>query len=139
MFTSPSDDFRNGTLGSVPGTLAKLQYVASLRQHDGNYFHWGLARIHGKATTNEVIGAAHTDIFASVLRTSIRSLWEEAGIMAEEQSEPVGDYLRELAESGEMLVPAELQGGVKRHFRSVLLALCSLAGVRMPRKTGLVA
>ena len=139
MFTSPSDDFRNGTLRAVPGTLAKLRYVASLRQADGDYFHWGFARVHGKATANEVIGAAHSDIFASVLRTPIRSLWEEAGSTAEEQGESVGDYLRELTEASEALVPRQLQGGVKRHFRSVLLALCSLAGVRMALKTGLAA
>ena len=138
MFMSPSDDFRNGTLSAVPGTLAKLEYLASLRQQDGDYFHWGLARIHGKETANEVIGAAHTDVFASVLRTPIRALWAEAASRAEEQNEAVGDYLREFAESGEALVPKELQGGV-RHFRSVLLALCSLAGVRATLKTGLAA
>lgn len=139
MFRSPADDFCNGTLKAVPGTLAKLQYLASLRQQDGDYFHWGLARVHGKATANEVIETAHSDVFASVLRTPIRSLWEEAGTMAENQSESVADYLRRLTESGEALVPRQLHGGVKRHFRSVLLALCSLAGVRKALKTGLAA
>ena len=139
MFNSPADDFRNSTLGAVPGTLAKLQYVVSLRQQQGNYFHWGLARVHGESTANAVIGQAHSEILSSILRTPIRSLWEDARTTAEEQSEAVGDYLRELTELGETLVPKELQGGVKRHFMSVLLALCSLAGVPMSLKTGLAA
>ena len=139
MFNSPADDFRNSTLGAVPGTLAKLQYVVSLRQQQGNYFHWGLARVHGESTANAVIGQAHSEILSSILRTPIRSLWEDARTTAEEQSEAVGDYLRELTELGETLVPKELQGGVKRHFMSVLLALCSLAGVQTSLKTGLAA
>jgi hypothetical protein len=139
MSTSPVEDFRNGTLGAVPGTLAKLQYLASLRNKKGNYYHWGLAREHGEAAASAVIGDAHTDVLISVLRTPIRSLWEEAKSMAADRDEPVGDYLRELTELGEALVPKELQGGVKRHFMSVLLALCSLAGVRVPLKTGLAA
>jgi hypothetical protein len=139
MFSSPVDDFRNGTLGAVPGTLGKLRYLASLRGAKGNYYHWGLARAHGESIANTAIGEAHTDVLISVLRTPIRSLWEEAKSMAADQDEPVGDYLRELTELGEALVPKELQGGVKRHFMSVLLALCSLAGVRAPLKTGLAA
>ena len=139
MFNSPADDFRNSTLGAVPGTLAKLQYVVSLRQQQGNYFHWGLARVHGESTANAVIGQAHSEILSSILRTPIRSLWEDARTTAEEQSEAVGDYLRELTELGESLVPKELQGGVRRHFMSVLLALCSLAGVQTSLKTGLAA
>ena len=129
MFMSPTDDFRNGTLGAVPGTLSKLHYVAGLRQLDGKYYHWGLARVHGEPTANLVIGQAHTEIFSTVLRTPIRSLWEEAGMVAGERDEAVSDYLRELARLGETLIPKELQGGVRRHFKSVLVALCSLAGV----------
>lgn len=139
MFKSPADDFRTRTLNGVPGILAKLRYLASLRQENGDYFHWGLARVHGKTRANEVIGEVHGEIFAAVLRTPVRSLWEEAGAMAEQESEPVADCVRKLTESGERLLPAKLQGGVKRHFRSVLRALCSLAGVRGSRKTGSAA
>jgi len=50
-------------------------------------------------------------------------------MVAGERDEAVSDYLRELARLGETLIPKELQGGVRRHFKSVLVALCSLAGV----------
>lgn len=132
MFSSPTEDLRKGTLGAVPGTLAKLQYVSSLRQRDGKYYHWGFVRMHGEATANAAFGEAHSEIFALVLRTPLRSLWEEADAASKELNQTVGNYMQELAELGDTLVPANLQGGVKRHFKSVLLALCFLAGVQVP-------
>jgi len=129
MFDSPADDFSKTTLGAVSGTLGKLLYVAGLRQGNGEYFHWGMVRTHGEASTNLAIGQNHTSLFLTILRTPVRSLWEEASELAQEQSTDVGEYIGRLAEKGDSLIPARLGGGTRRHFNSVLLALCSLAGV----------
>lgn len=130
MFDSPSDDFSKKTLSSVPGTFGKLLYVAGLRQKNGEYFHWGMARKHGETNANAAIGQNHTSLFLAVLRMPIRSLWEEVRGLAQEQSTDAQEYVGRLTEKGELLVPNQLEGGTRRHFNSVLLALCSLAGER---------
>jgi hypothetical protein len=132
MLDSPVDDFCRTTLRAVSGTLGKLQYVAGLRQGNGEYFHWGLARTHGEAVASLAIGQSHTDLFLAMLRTPIGALWEEAEELSRAQSTDVRDYVGSLSARGEALVPAQLQGGVDLHFNSVLLALCSLAGAPAP-------
>jgi hypothetical protein len=129
MLTSPIDDFSQHTLKAVSGTLGKLQYVVGLRQGNGEYFHWGMARSHGEASANLAIAQAHTNVFLTVLRTPIRALWEEARTLALDQRDELRDFIARLQQRSESLIPKELQGGTRRHFNSVLLALCSLAGV----------
>jgi hypothetical protein len=133
MLDSPVDDFCRTTLRAVSGTLGKLQYVAELRQGNGEYFHWGLARTHGEAVASLAIGQSHTNLFLAMLRTPLRTLWEEAEELSRAQSTDIREYLGRLSECGEALIPRELQGGVDRHFNSVLLALCSLAEEPAPK------
>jgi hypothetical protein len=133
MLDSPVDDFCRTTLRAVSGTLGKLQYLAGLRQGNGEYFHWGMARRHGEALASVAIRQAHTNVFLSMLRTPIGALWEEAEQLSRAQSTDVRDYVGRLSEGGEALVPAQLQGGNDRHFNSVLLALCCLAGAPAPK------
>jgi hypothetical protein len=133
MFDSPADDFSKKTLAAVAGALGKLQYVAGLRQGNGEYFHWGMARTHGEANASVAIGQAHTNLFLAILRTPIRTLWGEAAELAGEQGAEVRDYLARLTAKGDLLIPAQPQGGGQRHFNSVLLDLCSLAGAPAPK------
>lgn len=129
MLNSPAEDFSKTTLASVSGTLGKLQYLAGLRQGNGNYFHWGMARRHGEANANLAIAQAHTDLFLATLQMPIRKLWEEAQSVAEDQSASIQEYMGRLIEKREALIPSALRGGARRHFNSVLLGLCCLAGV----------
>ena len=138
MFDSPSEDFAKKTLGAISGTLDKLQYVAGLKQGNGIYFHWGMSRVHGDVSANLAISQAHSVVFLSVLRTPLRVLWAEVDSQARELGTDVRDYVNRLMEMEDRLVPAKLQGGAQRHFNSVLLALCSLAGVP-ERKAGRAA
>ncbi len=129
MLISPLEDFSRTTLDAISGTLGKLLYVSGLRQSNGEYFHWGMTRTHGGTTASLVIGEAHSRLFLSVLRTPVKDLWDEAGILAYEQKTDVQEYVARLLEKRDQLVPDQLQGGGRRHFNSVLLALCCLAGV----------
>ncbi len=138
MLNSPAEDFSKTTLASVSGTLGKLQYLAGLRQNDGEYFHWGMARRHGEANARTAIAQAHTDLFLTALRTPVRNLWEEAKSAADDQSTDVREYVGGLMESQEALIPPELRGGTRRHFNSVLVGLCCLAGVET-KKSDLTA
>jgi len=130
MLNSAADDFSHTTLAAVSGTLGKLQYLAGLRQVNGDYFHWGLARRHGEAGASVAIAQAHTDLFLHVLRTPLQVLWDEAQGLAQDQCTERTEYMSRLMEKGDLLVPAQLEGGARRHFNSVLLALCSLAGLQ---------
>jgi len=124
---SPHHDFEQTTLAAVPGILGKLQYLAGLRQGNGDYFHWGMARTHGEAISSLAMAEAHTRLFLTLLRTPIGSLWNEAQLIAAQLSVDVDDFLGQLRDRGDLLVPRELRGGSRRHFNSVLLGLCLLA------------
>jgi hypothetical protein len=133
MLNSPTEDFSQTTLAAVAGILAKLQYLAGLRQSNGEYFHWGMARRHGEATTNLTIAQAHTDLFLVILRTPLNALWEEAQNTAQDQSTELREFVDGLLEKRDLLIPSHLQGGAERHFNSVLLGLCCLAGAKAPK------
>ena len=133
MLTSPFDDFTQHTLSAVPGSLGKLQYVVGLRQGNGEYFHWGMARRYGEAGASLAIAQAHTELFLSILRTPLRDLWEEARTLSLDQQTELREFILRLRSRGESLVPSELEGGSRHHFNSVLLALCSLAGLSAGR------
>lgn len=138
MLTSPFDDFTQHTLSAVPGSLGKLQYVVGLRQGNGEYFHWGMARSYGETGASLAIARAHTDLFLEILRTPVRDLWEEVRTLSLDQQTELREFMLHLRSRGDSLIPAELQGGSRRHFNSILLALCSLAGLRAG-KTGRAA
>src|SRR4051812_43293513 len=119
MMNSPFDDFSGTTLNAVPGTLGKLKYVAGLRQHGGNYFHWGMARRHGETPANMAIAEAHTTVFSSILKTPLQTLWEEARKLSGGQLADVLQFLQELQQQKEGLIPSDMRGGSQRHFSSV--------------------
>jgi hypothetical protein len=127
MLTSPFEDFADKTLKAVSGTLGKLEYVAGLRQGNGNYFHWGMARQHGEEVANEAIADAHAKIYLSILQAPLQSLWEEVRKLSVERGSNVAEFMQELLSHKEGLLPSTLQGGSRRHFNSVLTALSSLA------------
>ena len=127
MLESAAEDFSRKTLAAVPGILNKLDYLSGLRLGDGGYTHWGMARIHGEAAASQAIAQAHTGVFLLLLRAPVSSLWDELQGMAAERSEGVQACVETLTAHGERLVPAHLEGGGRRHFRSVLAALSSLA------------
>jgi hypothetical protein len=130
---SPMDDFRASTLAALPGALARLHYVAGLRQEGDGYHHWGLERAYGKAAAQATLAEAHSDMFLNVLRTPLRELWEEAYQSALKQGVELADFVTNLMEDVGRMVPRELRGGSSRHFNSVLRVLSSLAGLPEPK------
>ncbi|HMK28778.1 MAG TPA: hypothetical protein VK473_03770, partial [Terriglobales bacterium] len=79
MLSSAESDFEQRTLAAIPGTLARLEYVAGLRQDSGSYFHWGLAREFGEKTASDTIAGAHGRLFLDLLRTPLPLLLGELG------------------------------------------------------------
>ena len=74
---SASEDFTRRSLSAIPGLLSRLAYIASLRDEEGNYRHWGLARTHGSAAATEAMGRAHLEVLTKVLCTPLSQLMRE--------------------------------------------------------------
>lgn len=127
MFATPREDFEQNTLNSVPGTLGKLEYLAQLREENGRYFHWGLARLHGDDAAGASLEQAHLSQFLALLRTPLPQLWNELEQAAEMHQIEAAEYVRALVQLGQALVPPATGGGSHRHFNSVLQALSALA------------
>jgi hypothetical protein len=127
-FQSPFDDFVLNSLAGVAGLLGKLDYVAGLRQGDGAYSHWGLARLHGEMAAHQAASEAHRLLFSRVLNTPLGVLLDDT---AQSQS-VVGleEYLQYLAERRPVLAPQGAGAGPVLHFNSVLRAISSLARAR---------
>ena len=123
---SAQDDFRQRTLGTLPGLWARLRYLAGLRGPAGSYRHWGMSRAFGPETTQRVVGAAHSELFVELLRTPLRQLRTEFT----EQDSSSAELL-----DWSLYVPADLEGGSVEHFNSVVSALTALSEARRTAPT----
>ena len=118
-FLSAHEDFVVRTLASLPGLLAKLVYLGSLRDDAGDYCHWGMSRTFGPSSASEALAQAHTEAWLEVLRAPIPAL------LAETQDLEMGSET--WWGQREKLTPPGVSGGTKRHFNSILLALSLLS------------
>lgn len=124
-FHSPFDDFVLNSLAGVAGLFGKLDYVAGLRQRDGAYSHWGLARVHGETAAHQAASEAHRLLFSRVLTTPLGLLLDDA---AQSQSGlELEEYLGYLSERCPVLAPQGAGTGPVLHFNSVLRAISALA------------
>ncbi len=114
---SAYEDFVVRTLAALPGLLARLVYLGSLRNDAGDYCHWGMARTFGASSTSEALAQAHSEAWLEVLRTPIPSLFAQDLELGSETWRG----------QREKLTPPEVSGGTKRHFNSILLALSLLS------------
>jgi hypothetical protein len=124
------DNFLQRTLAIVPGSWGKLIYVSGLRQGDGDYEHWGLARVYGRNAASDALQRAHRDAVQHVLRTPLRELVHDARICAGAQRMDVATYFRQFVADPQALLPPKVGGGSARHLSSVLQAVAALGQVR---------
>ena len=116
---SAYEDFVSRTLASLPGLLARLVYLGSLRDDAGDYRHWGMSKTFGQASASEALAQAHAEAWLEVLRTPIPALF------AETQDSEMGNEI--WRGQPEQLAPLNVSGGTQRHFNSILLALSLLS------------
>ena len=65
-------DFTLTTLARIPGLLARLTYVASLRDlSSGRYEHAGLAALYPDEALQQAIGLCHEQVFEKILETPL--------------------------------------------------------------------
>ncbi len=119
------EDLRTTTLDAISGSLRKLEYLAALRTLEGNYYHWGLARVHGELAAGKALEQEHRLVVSLVLATPIQLLLEDIEKSCRiDQMTPM-QYLAKLkSEPG--LLPPNPGAGSEEHLSSVLDALSSL-------------
>ena len=123
---SAKEDLQARTLQAVSGLLGKLEYVASLRQSDGSYSHWGLSRVHGEAAAQKALTETHQGLVSAILRTPLRKLMEDVRESCAGKRFADKDFIENLENRQEILVPLQPGAGLRRHLSSVLQALAAL-------------
>jgi hypothetical protein len=126
---SAKNDFVR-TLNAVPGLVAKLCYIARLRNEDGEYAHWGLTRTHGAEEAAESIMTAHKIIFREALRSPLDRLCSE--IDKKENEEERQDLLRNFQGLGRTAVPSDAGKASRLHFSALVEAVSALVGSQRP-------
>lgn len=127
---SAFDDLSRTTLKAVLGFLGKLDYLAGLRAHRGDYAHWGFEKVYGQQTANKTLNTAHREAASAVLAMPISTLLEDVKDSCQTTGEDPHRYLTKLSEKGKELLPTNPGPGSARHFNSVLRALSGLVRSR---------
>ena len=127
---SALEDLQERTLNAVSGLLGKLDYLASLRESDGSYSHWGLERVHGKLATQRALTEAHRSLVSRILRTPLRELLQDVDESSPPKELASGDFVEKLNETSAQLIPPGPGAGIERHLNSVLHALVGLVRTR---------
>ena len=123
---SALQDFRETTLAAVSGLLAKLAYLASLRDREGGYQHWGMSLVHGPEPSDRALKAAHGEVLGRVLRTPLDSLVEDLRESSQVSGVSSETYVQGMRGQLNELLPAQQDEASVRHLNSVLVALSSL-------------
>jgi hypothetical protein len=132
---SAFEDLSRTTLRAVYGCLGKLEYLAGLRAHEGDYTHWGFGKVYGQATANKTLRAAHREAVSTVLSTPLATLIEDVESSSKARGIDTASYLQKLASTKESLLPTDPGAGSARHLSSVLRALLSLVRNREKNAT----
>jgi hypothetical protein len=123
---SALEDLQETTLRAFAGCLNKLEYLSGLRDKEGSYEHWGLARVYGELAAKKALARAHRSQLSQVLAMPIRKLVEDARQSSKVAGVPPADYVERLATTTPNLLPHGPGAGAARHLSSVLHALSSL-------------
>lgn len=131
---SASEDFTLRTLKHVHGAIHRLFYLTTLRDRDGNYHHWGMARSFGDDASQRAAQDAHKAALNEVLRTPLHELWGEVAERGSCDGRSTGDVLQ-LMSTGSWVLPPGCSPAAEAHFNSVLLALREIAMVAKETST----
>jgi hypothetical protein len=130
---SASEDFTRRTLSEIPGLLSRLAYVVRLRDKNGDYCHWGLARTHGTTAATEAMRRAHTELLTQVLRTPLPQLVREL----EDPQVAFGlpQVVLEKSALLQSIVPPGAHAAMLGHAKATILALRALEDAKNQWKT----
>lgn len=123
---SALEDLSRTTLRAVSGCLRRLEYLAGLRDREGDYSHWGFKKVYGETKATKAITTAHHEVVSEVLSTPLGTLLEDAEHSSQTAGLAAENYLESLALNSERLLPQNPGPGSTRHLSSVLHALLGL-------------
>lgn len=123
---SALEELQQTTLKAITGCLRRLEYLSGLRDHEGNYHHWGFSRVYGDARARKALADAHRSMLSGILSTPIRVLENDVEESSQEAGMAPGNYLERLSSAHSQLLPTAPGAGAGRHLSSVLHALVSL-------------
>jgi len=123
---SAFEDLSRTTLRAVFGCLGKLEYLAGLRAHQGDYAHWGFGKVYGQVAANKALGTAHHEAVSEVLSMPLGTLLQDVEESSHAAGIEVEAYLLKLAQRSDDLLPERPGAGSTRHLSSVLHALLGL-------------
>jgi len=124
---SVKEDLKARTLQAISGLLGQLGYLASLRQEDGNYSHWGLSRVHGEPAAQEALAEAHQSVVTKIMRAPLCRLLNDVQDSCTDRKQGHIEFLAELQDRESQILPPKAGVGSRRHLSSVLHALLALA------------
>jgi hypothetical protein len=122
-------DFTSSTLEGLPGSFARLAYIASLRDLSSNtYEHPGLAAVYRQEAVQQALEQCHEEIFERILETPLSV--QEEGLRGYLKTMPAGlrivaSHWRKL-EAYRALLPAESPDYLKELFCSNVRAILEI-------------
>jgi hypothetical protein len=129
---SAHEDLQQTTLKAIGGGFRRLEYLSGLRDNEGIYAHWGLARVYGDLVAKRALAQAHRSLLANILATPIRSLVDDVKQSSKMAGVSPGVYIERLTTDSSRLLPPGPGAGSARHLNSVLHALSSLMKSHKP-------
>jgi hypothetical protein len=136
---SALEDLHDTTVEALEGCLRRLEYFGGLRSNeknkDGEYKHWGLARVYGDLPAKKALVQTHRSLVSQILATPIKSLLEEIDTSSALTGLPPASYMEKLRNPDLNLLPPFPGPGSARHLNSVLQALSALLKARRSNAT----
>ncbi len=123
---SALEDFETNTLGAVRGLLSRLSYVGRLRDVNGKYNHWGLARVYGNDAAQSAIRASHRVLLFEVLKKPLAMLLKDTQASCSREQLTESEFLA----SPTLCPPTPVSPAARAHLKSVLSALSALVESR---------
>jgi hypothetical protein len=133
-FLKPTEDIERNTLSAWGGLFDRLAHLARLRQQDGKYKHWGLAREYGAEASSRALEEVHRVKLSESTRQSLSSLWREMQSSAQQAGAPVDTYVGKIVERRDQLVASKLNGPALLHFDWVLHSLLKVARAQAAKR-----
>lgn len=123
---SAYDDLSRFTLAKIAGAWGKLTYLAGRRTSQGEYEHWGFARVHGESAAQEAFLEAHRSIVATILHAPLCALTKELQESSATGEVTTSSYVSKLCSESGRLLPSDCSKMTERHLIYLLQTLSIL-------------
>jgi hypothetical protein len=129
-------DLENRTLAKIEGDLARLIYLASMRDYNtGEYHHEGLARQFSEKLARRALASCHRDVFRRLVLCSVKELVEQLEIYVRSSNFTFSEFARvwEKLQPYTVAVPLECSPIVARFFALNIRAALAILQCRQSR------